>query len=439
MVPLGVVVAIAALAVAIASPMTLVEVGIIAIPLEGFVHRVTTGIFLVAAAGWLLRWATTSPVRLPRHPALLALTVYVLANAAGLLFAPEPTVVARQVLTFTPLLIVAVMAAHPANRSHLPRLMLAVAISGGLLGLVAIADPRPLTGYVYAGPALSRATAGLGSPNVLGMLLGLSVPVQVLFAIKGSRTIRLIGLACLALALTGMTLSVSRAAFIGVGASVLVLAGWRPFRQFALIAVPLVAVLALVGHNPATPVTAKVVKRFTSSDESTGTANPRIALWKKAPRMIADRPIFGEGALEYAHYAPSYGVTVVGGVATHAHNLLLTAAVETGLVGALALLGLFWGLALAIPRILHRARDSLEEGMGWALGACVAGFFVNGILDYALGAAPVADMFIVLSGITVGLALAPPSRAVRSGRPAKPLRAPARTTPPAARLPAHRA
>ncbi len=394
--------------VAVLRPLWVVAAGVLAIPLEGFFPGLigpSQGLLGLAAVGWLVGWGSTRPLTIPRHPVLVGFAILVVANAAGLLFAPEPFVVVRQVITWGTLLIIAFAVAHSAGLREVRALLLAFAGCGGIAGIAAIIDPQPLTSVVFTGGDVSRATGGLGSPNALGMLLVLALPVQAVFAIRGTPIERVIGAGAGVLAMMGMTLAVSRGAFIGLGVALLVLALWPPFRKAAVLAAPLVVLLAMVGNNPESKVfdTSRVINRLTEV-KTTGPNNSRLVLWEAAPEMIADRPIFGLGGLEYGYYTASYGIPSTEGIAPHPHNLLLTIVVESGLVGLTGLLMMFGGLAAGLRRVTRTA-TGMEVGLAYGLLASFAGFFVSGILDYALGAAPIAAAFFVPVGCAVALIL----------------------------------
>jgi putative inorganic carbon (HCO3(-)) transporter len=416
-VPVVLVGAIPAVAVAIWRPFAVMTLGVLVIPLEGFFPGLvgpSQALLGLGAVGWIARWAASPPLTLPRQGAITAFAALMAVEAAGLLFADEPAIVARQVATWGALLVVAAAIAHSATPRQVRQLLFALAVTGGLAGAVAIVDPQPLTGAVFLGTSVSRATGGLGSPNALGMLLALCLPLQAVFALRADTMAkRWIGGACVALALVGMGLAVSRGAFAGLGAAIVVLALWAPFRRAALILLPLLIVLSLVGSNPVSPFSAKITERLT--DRSTaGTSNPRVELWKKTPAMIKDHPVFGIGGLEFLHEAPAYGMATQEGIPNHAHSLLLTMTAESGFAGLAAFLALLGSVALALRRTL-RSVAGLERGLAFAMVAGFGGFFVNGILDYALGAAPIAAAFFVLVGCAVGLRVPASERTSRVG------------------------
>lgn len=391
---------------AVASPIAVVVIGVLAIPFEGFTSFVigpSQALFGAAAAGWLVRWLATRPFTLPRHPALVAFAALVVVNAAGLLIAAEPSIVARQVVTWGTMLVVAASIIHAQRRDTVRNVLLAFAICGGIAGVLAVVRPEPLID-VLAGGDLDRATAGLGSPNALGILLGMALPVQLMFALRGPALTRAVGAGCLVLSTVGLMLAVSRAAFIGLGVALLVLAFWGRFRRAALTVLPFVIVLAIATDSPVSsvPKGRQVAERVTELQTDSKT-DLRLPLWKATPRMIEDHPFFGVGALEYGHSAATYGILSTQGVPPHAHNMLLTIAAELGLVGLAAFLALVFSVAGALRRVV-KGGSGERQAMGYALAAAFAVLFVGGIFDYALGSPPIAAATFVLTGCAIALA-----------------------------------
>ncbi|MTD43079.1 hypothetical protein GKE82_01845 [Conexibacter sp. W3-3-2] len=397
---------VVALYVAIAHPTLMVAGAALAVPLEAFrpgAISPSAAVIGLAAIGVLIRWVCTTPLRLPRHPALIAFFVLVVVNAAGLVFAVSPVDVGRQLVVWMTLLVVVGGFALTATRRDVRFVMLALAVCGGLAGAVAIIDPKPLTGYVFGGGDVTRATGGFGSPNALGALLVLTMPIQVVLALRGHPIVRAVAAGCFVVSLVGMGLSVSRGAFVGLGAALLVLALWPPVRRMAAVLLPVVLVVSLVGSNPASPIAGKVVERLTEV-QTAGSSNPRLVVWRKAPQILSDHPIFGVGALHFGYYASVYGIRFPEGVPDHAHNLILNTAIENGLLGLAAFLAMF-ATALAAMRRVIRTASGEGAALAYALAAALTGFFVSGLVDDALGVTPIGVAFFLALGCVIGLSL----------------------------------
>lgn len=119
----------------------------------------------------------------------------------------------------------------------------------------------------------------------------------------------------------------------------------------------------------------------------------RLAFWDQARQMIESRPVFGWGAgsagdtLDRYFPAPLQHVT--------SHDMFLKYAVETGLVGALAVIATLLGVAYALVR-LGRSHGSRSFGLG-----LVAGLIAFGATGSAVDAVPVSGIAFFLIGLSV--------------------------------------
>jgi O-antigen ligase len=399
-------------------PEAALVVAVLGMPLQNWVVQagiplsVTQGAVVVACLGWGARLLAEGEVVLPRSAAFAGVALLLVSTAAGLLFAPVPGDVVKQVVNWgvgaMAFVVLAWRAGRPGGERAFRQVAFALVLMGGAVGALALVFPNvgPDAAPLTAGEAV-RASGFLGSPNGLGLLLAVLVPLQVVQVLAGPVARRPVALACLVLTLAGLTASASRSALLGTAVACVVLLGWAPFRRtVALFALPVLLVAALGGTVVAEALRAETVtERLTTSREDAAT-NPRLPVYRAAPRMLADHPVFGIGALQFAGASTAYGVPVEGGVSTHAHNIVLTVGAELGVVGLAGLLTLAAGLVAALRRARRRCT-------GWALGlavglqasfACLA---VAGMLDYVLSS---ADIFIVLAALS-GLAVGAPSLA----------------------------
>ncbi|MBA2319787.1 MAG: O-antigen ligase family protein [Deltaproteobacteria bacterium] len=408
LIPVVVVGTILVLGLAVVRPMAVVAAGVLVIPLEGFIGGSPIGpsqaLLGAAAIGWLIGWVATRPRTLPSHPALAAFGLLVVATAAGLIFAPEPLIVGRQVATWGVLFVVAAAIAKTQGGPEVRTLLLAFAACGGLAGMIAVLGVEPSTvafgGYVDP----DRAEAGLGSPNALGVLLAMALPVQLMFVFRGTSVVRALALACVAFSLVGMTLAVSRGSFIGLAAAIVVLVLWAPFRRWALALVPILLLFLLAGSNPVASILDQEIVDRLAEIKGSGGNNPRLVLWEAAPKMVEDHPAFGVGALEFGYHAGEYGIGASPAAPNHAHSTPLTIAAELGLVGLAAFVALAFFVGVGLQRAIRFASED-AQAMGYALAASFTVLLVSGMLDYVLGAPPMAAAAFVLVGCAVSLAL----------------------------------
>jgi O-antigen ligase len=109
-------------------------------------------------------------------------------------------------------------------------------------------------------------------------------------------------------------------------------------------------------------------------------ADPRLALWPEVIERIGERPMlgygFGRGMLRAALRKDLNDNTL-----WHTHNLVLDAAIQSGLIGV-ALLAALLFLTLRQGWRLSRSRDAAAAACGVALVAVVLGMITRNMTDY---------------------------------------------------------
>lgn len=193
----------------------------------------------------------------------------------------------------------------------------------------------------------------------------------------------------------GLGMTLSRGPLLGAlcGALVVVVTVVRRWW----VAVVLVVAVAVVASafamaNPG----ARAVK---DGVLGTRTAEARLDTWTKTVDLVAARPLTGHGLGNYAMLGVFYRDDVRG--AEHqknAHNLLLNAAAETGVIGCgTLLLLLVLGIRDAL-RSVRAARWPLDRALAaGALGGAVA-ILVSGFFSVSLDAEP-GILFFALLGL----------------------------------------
>ena len=301
-----------------------------------------------------------------------------------------------------------------------------VAVRGLLVGGVLVCVPALLSAGSldsrYGGGVVNDRPQGVFSqPNELGafaMVVSLVALGLLLGARSGPRwrTDRLLAAAALVPGLGALAVSLSRGAWIGTvfGVGVLLLFARharRPVLSAAGGMVLLVVVLAAVAPS-LTPVRV-VVERVASLGG--GASNPyddRPRIWAEALREAHARPVLGmgPGTFPFASVRSPSGARTV--FAEHAHDVLLTTAAETGVLGVAALVSLTLASAADVGGGLRAARgDRRLLGPLAGLAAALTGFVGEGLVDVTLRNALVAQTLWVC----LGLALAGARLARRQG------------------------
>lgn len=276
------------------------------------------------------------------------------------------------------------------------RLAIAAAFTGALLhfgrhrGLARLRDLLILSCVVQAACALGfAAEGGLESAARLFqnrsqlaafLAFGLALAAGALFEPHGDRAgrrgMQIAAVAILAAALVSLQ---SRGALLGaaVAAAALVAVHGRRLTPRGRAVAIAVAVLVLAAGGYA------LHRRFASSDDPD--RYTRVAIWRAALGMIAERPWLGFGPAQFAHEAARFNFPLerspvrFGRGFRGAHSLPLTFAAEDGLPAAALAVALVLGVTLALLRSGRRgdARGALLA----TAGAAILGLAAQGCVE----------------------------------------------------------
>lgn len=260
-------------------------------------------------------------------------------------------------------------------------LLYILSFTGGLLGLHGI--------YQYATKAVmppnwvDRLEAGIstrvysitGSPNILGSLMVLIIPVAVSFMFSEKKLLKkyLFGACALVMCAT-LIFTSSRSAWIGFIAAMGVYFWLKDRRLIILLVLVIIAAYLLV------PTIAGRINYLLSPDYLVSSASGgRIARWTTGLQYLRQHPVFGLGPGQFGGaVAQNFKIPD----AFYVDNYFLKIAVEMGLVGFTAFCifiynTLAWGVR-AVKRITHPPLRSMAQGIyaGMA-GIVVPNFFEN--------------------------------------------------------------
>lgn len=360
----------------------------------------TTEILLFGAVSvWLFGRGARGRQAVPAYAiGLLIFAGWLMATA---LAAVSPALALKEFLKWIQIavalvLLTDVMREPSARRMVLAAAGAAIAAQAGL-GLVQTAAQAGPGGFVVGG--VLRAFGTFDQPNPYGGYLGIHVPLILAAAIyaRGSRRrwLLLLGL----VVLLGVVASRSRGAWLGVGASSLVVtlaAGRRtaPWAQAALAllaaGVMALAILALAGAFDRTlpPDVARVIGgehpvadlvRDRALDDFA--IAERVAHWMAGWRMFLDRPLLGVGAGNFDDVYRHYLLEPFSEPLGHAHNVALNFGAEAGLLGMLMFAALtLWALGIAVASVARARGGAAEWCAVGALGALV-GFTAHNMVD----------------------------------------------------------
>jgi O-antigen ligase len=223
------------------------------------------------------------------------------------------------------------------------------------------------------------AVAGLGIHVALSRRAG-SAPASGVLAV-----------AAVVLAAWGLVVSLTRNAWLGALAGLLVIGLMRSVRVLWVVAAAVVAVAVV---RPPT-----VMARLTITDLS---SRDRWFMWQAGIDMIRDKPVFGQGPRMVESVYPGYRWLGAPNPATsHLHNNVLQIAAERGLP---CLVWWLWWMAAAIGD----AYRELKRGGGgaWAAAAALAfltALMAAGMFEYNFGDSEVLMFTLLLTAVPYAL------------------------------------
>lgn len=406
---MAVVLAAGAVAAVVWQPLNGVYLALLAIPLEILDFRVG-GSFGLSPSELILALTAGSA---GFHIAARARTVtpssvfawflaLLVVGSLGLSFAEDTFVVLRIVLMWGAFLVVAALVSS-GTEAELERTLRTVAVSGGIVGVIALATTGNQELIGGGAIASNRAEATFAHPNVLAFYLQLAIPVALVTGMRARGLLKIVLLIAGAVAVAGLMLSLSRGGIVGAGVGLAILLAWAPFRRYAaaiLLALSLFAVANLGSLQDSSA--ALVAQRLGTLNAEGIRDNPRTKIWRATPDMVADRPLLGTGMGNFGEISPAYGIRDIGGLPyDHAHNLILTFATETGLVGVFLFLAFLIAIARAGARTL-RVSDWPGFAPSLAIVAGLAGLFVTSIGEYPPRTNVIMAVIMILVGALVG-------------------------------------
>jgi O-antigen ligase len=240
-----------------------------------------------------------------------------------------------------------------------------------LLVIAAVPSGGSLTlGPVQIKPFFERAGGSFGSANVLASFVTLGLASSLsLIAMRVSTLKTMLGWAATALGVVALLLTQSRGGWIGSGIALTIFTLAALKRKW--ISKKMLLTWGIAGGAALGIFGAAVLTRLSEFNNSAALA--RLPLNRLALGVIADHPILGSGANNFAaamssHLTVDYSTAWISTV----HNKYLLVWAETGLLGLGSFLA-FMGGVLWCGRLLWKSTDPLLSPLGAAVTAAFAG------------------------------------------------------------------
>ncbi|MGI8632802.1 MAG: O-antigen ligase family protein [Solirubrobacterales bacterium] len=407
-VPLGLVAGFATLALIVWRPLLGPLLGIALAALEpfglqfaGLALSPAEAVFAAVGATWVARRLLNGQLPVLRTPLTLPIGLLLVAMVPGALLGADPATTIKILVNWTLFFLMFQMIAAEGSAAYVRRLMFVLVIVGGVVGIIAAvqgiaAGPQEIT----QGPIEGRAQGSFAQPNILATFLALALPATLVVGLTGPLHRRPVALACFVTVCAGLSLSLSRGGLFAAMGALVILLLLPQFRRAALALAAVFLVIGVVAGNPFGDVqqAGSLVERL-QSVESSAQTNPRVALWKGTPAVIADHPFFGVGAGQFQTVAPRYRLIEPGTYVPfeHAHNIVLAIASEQGLIGLAALI---WIVFVTVPILVKavRIRRGLDQGMAIAIAGGLTALMVQGLVDFTIRSNLIAaTMFVLLA------------------------------------------
>jgi len=250
--------------------------------------------------------------------------------------------------------------------------------------------------------------------NIIGGLLALLLPLAIAAALDrdSGRWIRWASCASAALVATTLILTSSRGAWLAAVTALGLWAAWRRIRRIAAAgnAAALVAVLVLAALSCSALLGYTWVLRAAQALPGADHTQSRMALAVGSSELVSDFPFTGGGLASFAGLYSQYELVTPYFQFDYAHNMYLDVAVEQGLFGCVALLGVF---AFAGARLTPLLADdeSYDRLAAEAVAASLLIVLLHGLIDDALYGRLGSPFLFVLPALAFRLDGPAPSQA----------------------------
>jgi O-antigen ligase len=276
--------------------------------------------------------------------------------------------------------------------------MIGLWVSGAGFSLAGISTE--IDASFLASDAAARLGGTLGSPNGAAGYLGVMLTFALGMLLADLARLRLwLAKATFAFCGVALVFTLSRGAWgaFAFALGVLCVAAWWRGRLSLMVPVLLFAVgvlLSLFFQDA-------IVSRLFGDDR--GSAYARMPLMTLALRMIADNPLLGVGANNFAIRMPDYLTPEISSAWLYTvHNRYLLIWAESGPGALLAFLG-FFAATLRRGWRCWRAGDRLISPIGLGLTTALVGFMLHMYAE-AFNGRPLMSLVMVFAGLIVAMA-----------------------------------
>ena len=290
------------------------------------------------------------------------------------------------------------------SKFHLKSLIAGIIIWGLILSLFEIKVLFDLGGFAIGIVGLflkkNLLTLGWGRSNYLAAFFVVIIPISIGYLIyTKSKKLKIFITTAIILMSFAMILTLSRGGILALLIALLILFSRvlkaRTFVPFLLVFL-LISIVILVN-----PLTYVLIERI-SSFETSGSYFSRIDLYKEVWGIFLQHPITGVGLGNLGYH----GTFVLPPDASPAaHNIILGALGETGIIGALFYITLIGTLLVNIYSRFKIENEDALKIFRWCFISSIAGGLLHALVEPTLDGLQFSIIFWTLAGISAKLYL----------------------------------
>ncbi len=258
--------------------------------------------------------------------------------------------------------------------------------------------------FLYSQEFGARITSTFKNPTVLSTYIACILPLPILFLKKGNLKNNLLCFSVAVLFAMIFIFSFSRNTFF-LFSLALIFLGWfgAPFKRFTKIALITLFIIPLLFIKLSQ--THSIAQMVINPSVSPSLAE-RTYLWKIAKEMISDHPLAGHGINSYAEIRSNYFPPIDQMPPSfrylhdaHPHNSYLKIWIESGLMGLLLYLSIFFVFLIFIMKVFRQTPHSERRRLyPYMVGLSV--FVVSSLFDtFLMGALQLRMVFWLLAAL----------------------------------------
>ena len=324
------------------------------IPWENVVHLEGVGTLaratgILVAGFWILTVLVTGSFR-RLHAFHVVAMLFVLWNGISVAWSLETEVTLILTITYFQLFVMVLILWDIYTTPASVRAAMQVYVLGAFVTIASI-----LSNYLFGGEELRRYTASGFGENRVGLILALGMPIAWYLALFEEYRLRhywlrLLNFAYIPGAFTGIMLTGSRAAILGmVPLSLFMIATLGKIKFYQRMLLLTLVIGALIALIPVIPESTFNRIAATRSEATGGGTSDRLPIWYEGARIFADNPLLGVGSGAFRSAATE--------TRKSAHNVALALLAEIGVVG--------FGLFVAILVIAAYQVRFLSKTVAW--------------------------------------------------------------------------